>query len=367
MSSDQHREYMPTAATREGSNRLGVVELLSTIALARDEDGTFRAPDRVQMLPRGKGHRMPDGAMVRKVVAKDGRTFLYDPKEIVANHQNGEPIRIDRDHKSELTNDTAADGGWIEAVSGDKDGIWGHPEWSEEGEQLLRTKRYRKQSPGMQVDMARSDIESRTYFITGFSSYALTNRPAMEGQLKLLASEQPPEEKRMNKAILEALGLNEAASESAALEAIRAAKSETAELKSKLVAVETTAEKAREDLEIATAKLATLEEKRKDDAIASLLRDGKISPAREEKTREMFEAMGVDKALAWFEDAPAVSPSTLPATQPPKQGQRHPEPNSGTTELTSAQREWCKRSGVKEEVLIAQLAATEAATGIVVN
>lgn len=168
------------------------------------------------------------------VEARDGRTFqVSDALKIAAASEL--PLLIDRDHESEGFFGGTEAFGWVEELrvqledEGEfpRAGIWGRAEWTDDGHDLVKRKKYRFLSPVLLIDEKSRDVES-------IVSVALTNRPALHlealsafrakcsqqfGQLRTEDQGMKPE---TIKALFAALGLADGATDEQVLEAFNA-------------------------------------------------------------------------------------------------------------------------------------------------
>ncbi|HQU16632.1 MAG TPA: phage protease [Gammaproteobacteria bacterium] len=162
-------------------------------------------PTAIQLLPLGK------------VTATDGRTVnVVDPQAIVdASMPDGRALTVDENHAT----DYAAKAGFpapafgrITRLEVREDGIWGDVAWNKKGLAVLEEREYDGVSPTVQF--AADGTVSRIL------RAALTNDPAILELNRLFHNQ----EKQMDAAAIRAaLGLPDAADETAILEAARAA------------------------------------------------------------------------------------------------------------------------------------------------
>lgn len=272
---------------------------IQTIALALNLEGDAQAasaPAWIQLTPAG-----PD------VAGRDGRAWtLPNPEAVVAAFKNnGADLPVDFEHATQVKGakgEPAPAIGWIKEleVRHDENGgaIWGRVEWNEVGQQAIASKGYRYVSPVFTFKKAAGDILKMV-------SAGLTNQPNL--QLAALNSEGDQEEPAMNKAILEALGLPEDASEADALTAINKIKADETTARNRADAPDSTKFVPRADYDLALNKLQTFEDAdktRQEEAInaavdgaveagkiAPVSRDYHIAACRDEGGLERFQKM----------------------------------------------------------------------------
>ncbi len=272
---------------------------IQTIALALNLEGDAQAasaPAWIQLTPAG-----PD------VAGRDGRAWtLPNPEAVVAAFKNnGADLPVDFEHATQVKGakgEPAPAIGWIKELevrrNGDGGAIWGRVEWNEVGQQAIASKGYRYVSPVFTFKKAAGVILKMV-------SAGLTNQPNL--QLAALNSEGDQEEPAMNKAILEALGLPEGASEADALTAINKIKADETTARNRADAPDSTKFVPRADYDLALNKLQSFEDAdktRQEDAINTAVdaavEAGKIAPAsrdyhiaacRDEGGLERFQKM----------------------------------------------------------------------------
>lgn len=159
--------------------------LLSVLGDAVPADETAEAPSWIQLTP--KQHA------VKGFASRDGRRFkVADLKALVAQlNAASEHHPMDIDHGSEMagglfsTTTTEAFGWLTEFAVRHGSELWGRVEWTADGAALIAAKKFRGISPAFTIDRTswyayREDPEKAPpMLITGISSAALTNRPAL--------------------------------------------------------------------------------------------------------------------------------------------------------------------------------------------
>lgn len=265
------------------------------------------APEWVQLIPAGP-----------RVVGRDGRAWtLRDPAALVlATNRAGQDLPIDIEHASQMKGargEPAPAVGWIKELDLRDGEIWGRVEWTDQGRETVSSRAYRYLSPVFKYTRSGGEIARMV-------SAGLTNLPNLS--LTALNSEGAAEEPAMSKAILEALGLPEDASDADALTAINRLKSDELEARNRAEQPDAdkfvpkadfdlamnrvrefeAAEASRRDAEIEAAVDAATEAGK----IAPASRDYHIAACRQEGGLERFQTM-VDAA------APIVGPARLKA------------------------------------------------------
>ncbi len=277
------------------------------------------APEWVLLIPGGQ------------VIGRDGRKWNNSrPEAIIASHAAlGRDLPIDIEHSSEHRapkGEPAPAVGWIKelAVRGGGE-IWGRVEWNADGRSLVGGKSYRYLSPVIVYEQGSGAI-------VGLPSAALTNQPNFK--LPALNRQETnegasPEEERMLKALLAALGLPETGTEQDAVTKI-------GELKTNLATATNRAENPslekfvpRADYDQALARATNAEQALADEkkqkldgeietAVNQALQDGKIVPATADYYKAQCRQEGGLEAFKKFcESAPVIGdPSNLDGKKP---------------------------------------------------
>ncbi|WP_395505957.1 phage protease [Ectopseudomonas hydrolytica] len=169
-------------------------------------------PEWVEVLPPGP-----------TVTGRDGRTWSYDPAEVLAAtkaHSAGADLPFDYVHATELKapqGEDAPASGWArEYRINERGAIEARVEWTAKARNAIAEREYRYISPVFTYD--------DTGRIHRFSSFGLVNKPNL--LTKALNAEQPTTENipMLAAAIRAALGLPETATEEEAVAAIKALK-----------------------------------------------------------------------------------------------------------------------------------------------
>ncbi|MGE4334537.1 MAG: phage protease [Pigmentiphaga sp.] len=157
---------------------------------------------------------MPPGV---EIVGRDGRRFENsDPAAIVAAFvANAAALPIDLEHATEHRapkGEPAPAVGWIEEIEArDGGSIWGRVNWTDQGRELIASRAYRYLSPVLLLPKGGRKI-------LAIDSAGLTNKHNL--RLSALNQETPSEEEQPMKELLKRLGLDEGATEEAALNAL---------------------------------------------------------------------------------------------------------------------------------------------------
>jgi len=132
--------------------------VLNSIEIQLNAEGDNKIPEQIKLLPKSPA------------IGRDGRKFTYKVDTVLAGFkQHAQKLPIDRDHESELTNNTGAKG-WIKSLEAKEDGsIWGNVKWTKSGKQLLEDEEYSYISPAFFTNENKE--------IQYLSSAALTNHP----------------------------------------------------------------------------------------------------------------------------------------------------------------------------------------------
>lgn len=271
-------------------------------------------PEWVEVLPPGP-----------TVTGRDGRTWSYDPAEVMAKtleHSAGADLPFDWLHSTEIKapeGEDAPAAGWArEYRVNERGALEARVAWNEEGRADIASRRYRYLSPVFIYDNA-----SR---IHRFSSFGLTNKPNL--LIKALNAEQPTSTENtpmlLAAAIRAALGLPETATEEDAVAAIKALKeaketalnSEQAPPLAKYV--------PRGDFDAMEQRASNAEQKLKqrdkdelekaiDTEIGAALQLGKITPATVDYHRKACnQEGGLEQFREFVKAAPSVTATVVP-------------------------------------------------------
>ena len=235
----------------------------------------------------------------------DGRTFINsNPQRIIERwKKTGHDIPVDIEHATELRGPqglSAPAVGWISDLVVDQNGgIIGTVSWTEEGRELIASRKYRYFSPAYLVDRNTKEI-------AGIRSIGLTNVPNLGvPSLNSEGNEEGEDMEKDLKVICNSLGIAEGATEAEVVTEINS-------LRSRLAAAETKAAEAerkiREQEEAAfKAELNS--------AVEKGVEDGKIAPAQKEffltsinsqEALDSFKAM-LGKSPRLIEDGETVT------------------------------------------------------------
>lgn len=279
--------------------RMTAIQSVQTKAIALNSAGAG-APEWIQLTPAG-----PD------IEGRDGRKWsLPNPDKVVAAFKsNAADLPVDFEHSTQVKaakGERAPANGWIKDLEARNGAIWGRVEWNEEGQQAIASKSYRYVSPVFTFKKAAGEILKMI-------SAGLTNQPNL--QLAALNTEGDQEEPAMNKAILEALGLSEGASETDALTAINTLKSNEATARNRLDNPDASKFVPRADHELALNRIKAFgeaETKRQGEAINAAvdaaIEAGKIAPAsRDYHVAACRDEGGLERFQEMVEASPEIA------------------------------------------------------------
>lgn len=300
--------------------------------MAAAGDGKQAPPDWVQLTPRGK------------VTARDGRSFNFEPEALAAAWRS-EKLRLPVDFAHE-TDHVALLGAkparaWIVEVEARPEGLFGKVEWMADAVSALAAKSYRYISPTFWLAADKQTARL-------MKGAALVVSPALG--MPALASANSSSGDRPMKALLAKLGLNENATEEAALAALSAA-----------MAVNTSAYVPIAQLNAANDALAQAQAQLKAiDEAAALAKcqalvdkgvaEGRIAPGAKEHFLAMAKA---DFASA--EKAIGAMPALLAAGQDGSTKKTETDANAGA--LTPEELAMCAATGITAEQYKAAKAA----------
>ncbi len=340
--------------------------------VCRIELAEGKAPDWVMLFP------APDAA--GEIKCRDGRVYRMTNQADIVSAFNSEahPIAFDRDHGVEKVMWGGGDGaavGWIEELKlGDGGSIMCRVEWTDEGAELVESKKYRYVSPAFNISTeVVNSIEKLR--ITMPTSAGLTNRPAMVMPALTNASGEPSMKK-----LLELLGLQEGATQEQIDEATKAFQAKeladkqaleaaNATLKAELAAAKLAQQGIdkvvpRADFDAMKSQVAALQgqidagkqaahQAAVNVAITEAMKAGKIAPASEAYHRaNCASETGLAGFVAYCASAPVIAPDSITPASAPAAGYVPP---------TALEFEVAEKCGTSREALIAR---AKAAAGI---
>lgn len=235
----------------------------------------------------------------------DGRTFINsNPQRIIERwKKTGHDIPVDIEHATELRGPqglSAPAVGWISDLVVDQNGgIIGTVSWTEEGKELIASRKYRYFSPAYLVDRSTKEI-------AGIRSIGLTNVPNLGvPSLNSEGNEEGEDMEKDLKVICNSLGIAEGATEAEVVTEINS-------LRSRLAAAETKAAEAERKIKEQEEAAFKAE---LNSAVEKGVEDGKIAPAQKEffltsinsqEALDSFKAM-LGKSPRLIEDGETVT------------------------------------------------------------
>lgn len=283
-------------------------------AIALNYEGAS-APEWIQLTPKGP-----------EIEGRDGRRWMLpNPEAVVAEFKRrGADLPIDYEHATQIKGskgEFAPAVGWIKDMEVRNGALWARVEWGEDGQQAIASKAYRYISPVF--TFARETGE-----VLQMRSAGLTNNPNL--QLAALNREEDAAQKEtdMDKAVLEALGLNSDASAADAVVAINKLKEarDTALNSAQQPDPEKFVPKADYDLAInKVSEFEQAEQARAEEAINTAvdaaIEAGKIAPSSRDFHVAACKASGVEAFNSMIEGLPKIGGKTdLDGKQPGKTG-----------------------------------------------
>jgi phage I-like protein len=272
------------------------------------------------------------------------------------------PFVIDYEHQTLLTDKNgqpAPAAGWFSKLEWrDGDGLYAiDVEWTAKARAMIDAQEYRFLSPVFSYDPKRGDVLQMLHA-------ALTNVPALDGMAEVAAAAaryfdpvQLEEEPLMNellKKLLAALGLQETATEEAALSAVTALKTKADQadgLQTQVAALKSAAPDPAKFVSVETmtalqGEVAALRGKLNgqelDGLVGDALEAGKLLPAQEAWARELG-GKDIASLKAYLDKAPIVAPG---GTQT---GGKKPEGAGGNGQLSETDLAVCKQLGISAE------------------
>ncbi|MCW1842292.1 phage protease [Prosthecomicrobium hirschii] len=283
------------------------------------------------------------------VRTRDGRTFSFDPAALAARFvADGVDVAVDVDHAAAraFLGGQAPAVGWIKALEGRPDGLYGRVDWLDEGKAILAARSRRYLSPTFPHD----DLGNATWIhsVSLVATPALPNMPALAGASPTTPLATEP----AMKTVLAALGLVATATEAEALAALTALQGRVVDLSAyvrKDVHEATLAQ-----LTAATATLDGIRQANRKTEIEAVLEGAltakKILPAQ----REAYAALcATEEGLAQVKALIAASPAMLGASGLDRQ----PTPGAAAGALTAQQLAICEAMGLDPEAYRKSLAA----------
>jgi phage I-like protein len=232
----------------------------------------------------------------------------------------GLDIQVDYNHASagaKSVEDGAA-AGWITSLSSKEDGLYAKIEWNEDGLKAIRSKKYRYLSP----EFALGSFSRETGEVTNLprlNAVALTNRPYLEKQQKLAASE-PSATKE----------ITQMSDPSKELEELRAAKA-----------------KAEADAAKNAETLASVLKFQRDQLISSAMSEGRVTPAMVPSVTSFADMCGADLGkLKSFLD---VMPKLIGEAPKGNPGEQKQVAGPDTSKLSDADKRACRLFDHTEE------------------
>lgn len=265
------------------------------------------APSRVTVFPQ-----------VGPIETRDGRRYRIDAATLVARFKaDGLKLPIDLNHASEIRapKGEAVDViGWVTGLAADGAQLVADVEWVEPAKAAETIRRHPYVSPAF--------LHTEAGEATWLKSVALVPSPALAGQVALASAGPTLEETRPMKSVLALLGLQETASETAALAAVQA-------LQAKIVDPATVVAKAMHDETLAKLSAATTEltaikaaagKAEVEALLEQALKDKKIVPAQREHYAALCATAGVDSVKKLLAASPALLGASGLDAREPKDG-----------------------------------------------
>ncbi|CAM3975204.1 phage protease [Phaeobacter inhibens] len=319
---------------------------ITTIALALNAEGDS-VPDWIQLTPPGP-----------HLTGRDGRQWrLTNPDAVVAEFaRNRADLPVDFEHATQVKGakgDAAPAVGWIKELEARNGAIWGRVEWNDAGRNSIASKGYRYVSPVFTFTKAAKEISKMI-------SAGLTNQPNLE--LAALNTEDrqggADEVLPMNKAILEALGLPENASDLDVVTAINKMKTDEATARNRAENPDSGKFIPRADYDLAMNKLSafeTAEKERQDEAIntavGAAIEAGKIAPSsRDYHVAACRSEGGLEKFQQLVDASPVIAADSE---------LRDKTPTAQNKALSPDELAICRQMGLTPEEFHAAQAETE--------
>lgn len=291
-----------------------VLNQLQGIAL-NFQSGT--APAWVELVPAGPA-----------VIGRDGRRWtMSDPAAVVAAYDPRKKPQIDIEHSSQLKapkGEPAPAVGWIEEIEVRDGALWGRVEWTADGAAAVTSRAYRYLSPAFAFNGTTGEI-------LRIVSVGLTNNPNLDmAALNQTSAQSSQETEKMDKAVLEALGLNADATAAQAVVAIEKLKGEKATALNSAQHPDPDKFVPKADHQLALNRIATFETKAKEGreaeivaAVDAAIEAGKVAPASKDYHLASCRAEGgLERFNAMVKASPEIAGSSKLDGRKPGEGSK---------------------------------------------
>jgi phage I-like protein len=295
-------------------------------------------------------HLIPQDGSIQGV---DGRAWTMSdaPAVIETFNKRGNKLPIDIEHATQLKGSQGEEApavGWITELEARNSGLWGKVDWNPRGTELLTFKSYAYLSPVFSFAKA-------TGAVTRMVSAGLTNNPNLD--LVALNSAKPLKESEpMDKAVLEALGLNSDAAAANVVAAIGLLKTAEATALNRAENPDNTKFVPRADHELALNRVRGFEDADKTrettaitSAVEAAITAGKIAPSSRDYHIAACQAQdGLKNFTAMVAASPGIAANSALDDK---------MPGTATPALTAEEIATCSALGMSREDFAAQKAA----------
>lgn len=274
---------------------------------------------------------------------RDGRTWINSaPQSVVTASFRYPKLPVDIEHATEIKGPKGEEApayAWVDTMRVNDDGsIDARVEWTQDGEALIRSKKYRYYSPAF--------FNAADGQVTRLSSIGLTNKPNL--YFPALNQENPVMTVPVR--IVTALGLTASASEEDVVTAIQQMKDrETVALNraenpdlTKFIPVETH-QLALNRAETAESRLRALDDKAAEDLVDAAIAAGKVAPANREMYLSTCRSEAGREQFAGFVKTAPVLVNTETSSRD----------EEGKTHLSEDELAMCRAMGVTKEEFMA--------------
>jgi len=323
------------------------MEITDSLFLSLNFEGTL--PTSIELIPAG--------AVIQ---GRDGRKWKKsNPQKLILNSMNRlSRLVIDENHSTDLAAPKGGSSpamGWMTNLrTGEGGSILADVEWTKRGSQAILNKEYSFISP---VFLHDDQSEITVVLRAGLTNSPNLQLPALNAEHSSDKPEKNNTEVSMNKELCAALGLSETATEAeviAAVKALNAAKSGTAQTQTDTSKVDLAAYAPRADLNAMEARAVAAEKQLADlnaakikqeaeTAVDEAIRNRKIAPA---SRTEYLALCSTKEGLESFRKIVAASPAIISTeTQTPESAPS----TSGTVALNAEEKAMAKAMGYTEE------------------
>jgi phage I-like protein len=167
----------------------------------------------IHLVPKGEFRGVVEKAGKRleivQVIDDDALASVMADYRALSANRDWTGYLVDREH---FSHDAARDSeaaAWIKTLEARPDGIWGLPEWTDLGENLVANRRYKHLSPvfGLQ------NLSGNRYRVVALNDIGLTNKPMLKTMVPITNRDRNTEEAQMEEILRTLLSMPDANAE----------------------------------------------------------------------------------------------------------------------------------------------------------